>query len=162
MALHTISTLPGFPELRGLRTRLRAPRRNDGERLRELVRDPCEWFEACTAFLAAGERIDWVVTTRRDDDAIGTCTLYAVDSRLRFAELGYALRVDHRGRGLATDATARVIAWAGETLGLERIEAEVDEGNEASRQVLRRLGFTAVDARRWARLRHSCFDAGSM
>jgi RimJ/RimL family protein N-acetyltransferase len=160
--MHTISTLPGFPELRGLQTRLRAPRADDGERLHELVRDPSGWFEACAAFLAAGDRIDWVVTTRRSDDAIGTCTLYAVDTRLRCAEIGYALRADHRGRGLATDAAARAIAWAGETLGLERIEAEVDEDNAASRQLLRRLGFTAVDARRWARVRHSCFDAGSM
>lgn len=162
MALHTISTLPGFPELRGLQARLRAPRPDDGERLHQLLRDPTGWFEACVAFLAAGDRIDWVVTTRRDDDAIGTCTLYAVDTRLRRAEIGYALRADHRGRGLATDAVARVIAWAGGTLGLERIEAEVDEDNEASRRLLRRLGFIAVDARRWARLRHSCFDAGSM
>jgi [ribosomal protein S5]-alanine N-acetyltransferase len=162
MALHTISTLPGFPELRGMRTRLRAPRAGDGERLRELVRDPSEWFEACAAFLAAGERIDWVVTTRRDDAAIGTCTLYAIDTRLRRAEIGYALRADHRGHGLAMDAAARVIEWAEGTLGLECIEAEVDDGNAPSRRLLRRLGFIAVEARRWARLHHSDFDAGSI
>jgi RimJ/RimL family protein N-acetyltransferase len=151
MALHTFSILPGFPELRGLRTRLRAPRAGDGERLRELVHDPDGWLEECAGFLAGGDRIDWVVTTRHDDDAIGTCTLHGIDRHARCAKIGYALRTDCRGRGYASDAAARAIAWAGQALGITRIDADVDENNEASQRLLRGLGFTALEGTRWSR-----------
>ena len=79
MALHTYSILPGFPELRGLRTRLRVPRADDADALRGAVADPAGYLAECAGFLAGGDRIDWVVTARRDDTAIGTCTLHAID-----------------------------------------------------------------------------------
>jgi len=151
MALHTFSTLPGFPELRGLRTRLRSPRAEDRERLAGVVADPEGWLADCADFLADGDRIDWIVATHRDDDAIGTCTLHAIDTRAHTAKIGYALRPDCRGRGYASDAAARAIAWARDVLGIERVDADVDENNEASQRLLRGLGFTAMDATRWSR-----------
>ena len=151
MALHTFSTLPGFPELRGARTRLRAPCSGDVEGLQGVVACPEAWLDACAEFFAQGDRIDWIIATPRDAAAVGTCTLHAIDVRARSAKIGYALHPDHRGRGLATDAAARAIAWARDALGIERIDADVDEDNAASQRVLQHLGFTALDARRWTR-----------
>jgi RimJ/RimL family protein N-acetyltransferase len=171
MALQTFS-MPGFPVLRGLRTRLRAPRADDVDRLFALFSDPetmrywprapmrlrdeaLGYIDECVEHFARGDRIDWVVTTHRGEDAIGTCTLYDIDLRLRRAELGYALLPAHRGRGLATDAATQAIAWAMRTLQLQRIDATADPRNEASRRVLERLGF-ARDATGRYSLSESC------
>jgi RimJ/RimL family protein N-acetyltransferase len=56
-------------------------------------------------------------------------------------EIGYFLRADATGRGLATEVTA-VLARVGiEKCGVERIDVQVDPANERSLRVPRRLGF---------------------
>ena len=147
MALHTFSVpafdAVAFPLLRGRRTRLRAPRPDDAASLATLLPDAAGYLAECAGFLAGGERIDWIVTTHRDDAAIGTCTLHGINRRARRAEIGYAIVPAARGQGLAADAAARVIAWAGPSLGLRRIEACIDPANLPSQRVVARLGFVA-------------------
>lgn len=154
MAVHTYSV----PGLRGRRASLRAPCRDDAPRLFALFSDAAtmRWWprapmqsldeaaahvEECAAFLAGGDRIDWVVTDAREEAAIGTCTLHGIDLRRRSAEIGYALLPESRGRGIATDAVTQVVAWGRRNLGLVRIEARVARDNVASRRLLERLGF---------------------
>jgi RimJ/RimL family protein N-acetyltransferase len=150
MALHTFS----IPSLRGRRARLRAPRADDAGRLSALYADPTGHLEECAEFFARGDRIDWIVADAADV-AIGTCTLYAIDRRRHCAEIGYALRSDVRGRGLATDAVAQVIAWSLRNFKLQRIEACVAHDNLPSQRLLERLGFAEVGSEpdgiaRWA------------
>jgi RimJ/RimL family protein N-acetyltransferase len=74
---------------------------------------------------------------------IGTCTLFRIDPRHRHAEIGYALRSDHWGRGIASEAVALVLDWAFRRLDLQRVEADIDPRNDGSRQLLARLGFSS-------------------
>ena len=164
MALHTFSiddalaALPGFPELRGRRTRLRGPRDTDADALFALFADPqvmrywsrppmtareeaVGFVEECLANFEARSHVGWVITARDDEEAIGTCTLFHFDARNRRAEIGYALRSDRWGHGLARDAVARAIDWGIAHLGLHRIEADIDPDNDASRRLLHALGF---------------------
>jgi len=53
-----------------------------------------------------------------------------------------ALAPDCWGRGYATEALAAVVAYAFETLGLQRLVAVVDEPNHASQRLMGRVGFT--------------------
>jgi ribosomal-protein-alanine N-acetyltransferase len=53
-----------------------------------------------------------------------------------------ALAPDCWGRGLATEALAAVVAYAFESLGLERLVAVADEPNHASQRLMGRVGFT--------------------
>lgn len=91
------------------------------------------------------ERIAWVVTVARDDIAIGTCTLFDFDARRRRAEIGYALRADRWGRGLASDAVAVALDWSMRAFGVREVGAEVDPGNVRSQALLLRVGFSRVD-----------------
>jgi RimJ/RimL family protein N-acetyltransferase len=65
----------------------------------------------------------------------------------RFEQLGpglqllYALRREHTGRGLATEAAAALISFARAQARLGEIRAAVDEPNRASVRVLDKLGF---------------------
>ena len=65
--------------------------------------------------------------TRLDDDAL---------------EIGYWIRADATGRGLATEATAALTRVALELVGVGRVEIHVDPANAASIAIPRRLGFT--------------------
>ena len=60
-------------------------------------------------------------------------------------ELGYALVPAARGQGLGTEAVGALCAVLERGPGVRRLTAEVRPGNEASRRLLRRLGFLEVD-----------------
>jgi RimJ/RimL family protein N-acetyltransferase len=156
----TLAALPAFPQLQGKRVRLRGPRREDAEALFALFSDPAVmryWSRPPMTTLGeaqglVGEMLDsfeqrsllnWMVTTRDDDGVIGTCTLFRIDPRHRHAEIGYALRSDHWGRGIAGEAVALVLDWAFRRLDLQRVEADIDPRNDGSRQLLARLGFSS-------------------
>ena len=153
----TLATLPGFPQLRGKRVRLRGPSESDADALFALFSDPevmRYWSRApmrergeaegligdmLEAF-SKRDLINWVIVGH-DDRVIGTTALFHFDPRHRRAEVGYALRSDHWGRGIASEAVSLAIDWALQALDLHRIEADIDPRNDASRRVLERLGF---------------------
>jgi RimJ/RimL family protein N-acetyltransferase len=156
----TLAGLPAFPQLQGKRVRLRGPRNDDVDALFALFSDPAVmryWSRPPMTTLGeaqglVGEMLDsfeqrslfnWMVTARDDDSVIGTCTLFRIDPRHRHAEIGYALRSDHWGRGIASEAVALVLDWAFRRLDLQRVEADIDPRNDGSRQLLARLGFSS-------------------
>ena len=56
-------------------------------------------------------------------------------------ELGYLLGREHAGQGYTTELAARMVRWAFEELGQERLVAQIHPENLASRAVLQKLGF---------------------
>lgn len=68
-------------------------------------------------------------------------------------ELGYGLAAPSRGQGLGLEAVALLVAWVEQQPGVRRVVARVLAGNEASRRLLRRLGFVeAPDDPPWVLL----------
>jgi RimJ/RimL family protein N-acetyltransferase len=70
-------------------------------------------------------------------------------------ELGYVLNPALGGRGYATEAASAMLRLGFEDLGLHRIVARIDEDNEPSVRLARRLGM-----RQEARLVHNEFFKG--
>jgi ribosomal-protein-alanine N-acetyltransferase len=62
-------------------------------------------------------------------------------------ELGYAFASAYWGRGYATEIGGRLLEEAFGPLGLQRVVAVTKEENTGSRNVLRKLGFTAAGRR---------------
>jgi RimJ/RimL family protein N-acetyltransferase len=60
------------------------------------------------------------------------------------AELGFTLAPEHQGKGYATEAVTRVIAYAFEQLGAETVYAVADARNDASIALLERIGMSRV------------------
>jgi aminoglycoside 6'-N-acetyltransferase/ribosomal-protein-alanine N-acetyltransferase len=75
-----------------------------------------------------------------DDTLIGFARLGL--SGVKAAKLGYAIHVDHWGRGHATDAVRTLIRFGFDELGLHRITAAIGPNNPASIAVVEKLGFT--------------------
>jgi len=99
------------------------------------------------------------VTLRETGEVVGQVTLktdrYIPRIRQRTSELGYMLRRDCWGRGIATEASRLLLDFAFGELGLHRVFAVVDEDNPASIRVLEKLGF-----RREARHVKDAFHGG--
>lgn len=95
-------------------------------------------IEAC---FAARSLFQWGIAERDSDAVIGTCTLASLSAEHRRAEVGFALARSAWGRGYLAEALPALLAFAFDTLGLHRIEADVDPRNARSIRVLERVGF---------------------
>jgi ribosomal-protein-alanine N-acetyltransferase len=105
------------------------------EDTRAFIRQLQEWYER-------HESIEWGITRKGDDTAIGSCGFHAFDEGFHRAEIGYELRRAYWQQGIMSEALRATVTFAFATMGLSRIEAVVDEGNERSQGILRKLGFT--------------------
>ncbi len=93
-----------------------------------------------------GDFFDWGVIDKTSGKMIGTCGFTRFDYVNNSAEVGYVLNPDFWGRGIAAEASFRVISFGFERLGLNRIECRYIIGNEASRRVMEknRMRFEGV------------------
>jgi len=82
----------------------------------------------------------WLVERKDGGEPIGICGLLKRDW-LEDVDLGFALRPAFWGRGYAFEAASAVLAHARGPLGRRRIVAITSLENEASIQLLGKLGF---------------------
>lgn len=85
--------------------------------------------------------LKWGIAKLSDNELIGTATLYNLDLSNRRCELGYCLDRAEWGKGYIQEALHEVLGYAFNTLGLHRIEADVDPRNIGSIRTLEKLGF---------------------
>jgi len=84
----------------------------------------------------------FAVIHKEDRMLIGDCGLEQMDVG---AELGYDLRSDYWGRGLATEAACAVRDLAFADLQLKRLVSLIRVGNLASRRVAEKAGMSLAD-----------------
>lgn len=138
----------------------------------EVVRYVCDTFseEELTAEMpvitrrGAGGRIGiWSVTRKDTGERIGSSILLPLPVELddtdwslvvpeRYPEaeieVGYMLVPEAWGQGFATEACARVLAFAFEMTALDEVKATTDPGNRASQNVLTKCGLRHDGIRR--------------
>lgn len=88
-------------------------------------------------------------------EAVGTCgLLFREDGGV---EIGYRIEPQHRRKGCARAALARLIGLAFDEFGLAALDAEVAEDNIPSLALLARLGFIDTKKRReqWSQRRNA-------
>jgi RimJ/RimL family protein N-acetyltransferase len=153
------SAIPPIPRLAGARVSLRPYRDDDADALLALYGDPVvtRWWshepwtdrQQATDYLermrrdrANSEFYPWAIASNVGDSLIGTAALYEIDRTHQRGMIGYAVLPSMQGRGYVHEALGLLIGFAWTTLDLQRIEADTDPENIASRRVLERLGFT--------------------
>jgi RimJ/RimL family protein N-acetyltransferase len=110
------------------------PPMSDIAQARKLIADIHEGFRAQRLF-------QWGIARLEDGRIIGTCTLFAINEPQGRAEIGYALGHEFWGHGYMNEALKALIDFAFSTLGMRRLEADVDPCNAGSLHALERLGF---------------------
>jgi len=86
-----------------------------------------------------GHFLYWTVW--RDDDAIGSVDLSALDFTHMRGEIGFLFRRDQWGQGYGREAMSALIRHAFSQLRLERLEARVHAANMPAKKLLGLLGF---------------------
>ena len=99
------------------------------------------FIAACREMAEEGKGARLVVERADDESFLGWCTLGRWNPDFRSASLGYCLDAAAWGHGYATEAAEALLAWAFDTLDLNRVQAEADTRNGASARVLEKLGF---------------------
>jgi [ribosomal protein S5]-alanine N-acetyltransferase len=109
------------------------------------------WHRRMLGIQATGLALQFVVVSKLTGKAIGTCLLFRFEEASGRAELGYVLGRAHWGQGLMQEALTALLDAAFGSMGLRRIEAEIDVRNRPSAALVRRLGFTqeGVLRERW-------------
>jgi ribosomal-protein-serine acetyltransferase len=89
---------------------------------------------------AAGREFHFAIVSERDGRLLGGCGLGGVDGINRSASLGYWVRSDATGRGVATAGARLVARFAFDELALELLEIRASVLNVASQRVAEKLG----------------------
>jgi RimJ/RimL family protein N-acetyltransferase len=105
---------------------------------------------ATTALTDEGQSLTLGVEVAETGDLVGDVVLFWHSRKHRGGEIGYVLDPRSAGHGYATEAARALLGLGFDELGLHRIVARIDERNEASARVARRLGM-----RQEARLVHN-------
>jgi RimJ/RimL family protein N-acetyltransferase len=105
---------------------------------------------ATTALTDEGQALTLGVELARTGELIGDVVLFWHSREHLGGEIGYVLNPGSAGQGYATEAARALLGLGFDELRLHRITARIDERNEASAKVARRLGM-----RQEARLVHN-------
>ena len=103
---------------------------------------------------AAQEQMDWYATIEREGTGkwwairevvsntfLGAIGINNIVAQHRRCELGFWLLPEHWRKGIVAKVLPQVLDHAINTLGLHRMEAQVETENHASRKLLERFGF---------------------
>ncbi len=89
---------------------------------------------------ADGSMLSWGIFLLEGEDLVGMLSL-----TMRFlsaAEIGFWGAKEHRGNGYVTEAARTASRWAFTDLSVDRVEWRAEVGNQPSRAVAERAGFT--------------------
>jgi RimJ/RimL family protein N-acetyltransferase len=106
------------------------------------IDDASAWYQRIAAIQATGNAVQFVILSRDDASVIGAGLLFNFNEGSARAELGYVLGRAHWGCGLAREAVAALVGVAFGSMGVRRLEAEVNPLNRSSVRLLQSLGFT--------------------
>ena len=99
----------------------------------------------------ARQELDFCFFSRADGGLVGKGGLHTIDWAVPKFEIGYWIRTSCARRGYATEAAQRLVRFAREDLGAERLEITSDARNAASRRVAEKAGFSLEGIRRHSR-----------
>jgi len=89
---------------------------------------------------AAGHYVCFAIVPEGSDTAVGLFQVRQLDAGFRTAEWGFAIGSAHWGTGLFAAGAALVLAFAFETLGVQRLEARAAVANGRGNGALRKMG----------------------
>lgn len=124
----------------------------------DIPRDPRDYADIYVGGSIASWRNSgygfWAVWTRppalsREAELIGFCG-FVIDSHTNIRppeglEMGWGLRPDFQGRGLALEAATAAVTYGFQGLGVARLIAITSPENAPSRKLMERLGFSFTE-----------------
>jgi ribosomal-protein-alanine N-acetyltransferase len=101
----------------------------------------------------------WAMELTMTKEVIGDCGIIVQEVEgERLYEIGYHLRRDFWGQGLATESAIACRDWAFARLKTERLISLIRPENEPSRRVAERVGMSVWKEVEWRGLRHYVYS----
>jgi len=98
-----------------------------------------------------GTHAAFAVLDAETGEVVGSVGLHWLDTEHGVAEVGYWVRAESRGQGVATRATRLAARWALTDCGMNRLQLRADQRNVASQRVAESAGFRRDGLLRWVR-----------
>ncbi|CAH0525779.1 GNAT family N-acetyltransferase [Vibrio hippocampi] len=76
------------------------------------------------------------------DELVGNISFNRIDHELSKVEIGYWLRDDYQGKGIISKSVSKLINFAFSELSMQKIQIATAVGNQPSRSVCIRMGFS--------------------
>lgn len=147
-----------FPELQTERCFLRKATENDRYDIFDLyAQEDVVKYMPFTPFTSVEDAVDemnwylkifkeqsglrWMIEDRETHKVIGTCGFLNYEKEHHRAEIGYDLSPIYWGKGIMTEVVSCIMQFGLMNMALNKIEARVDPGNEASLRLMYKLGF---------------------
>ncbi|HHC7385737.1 GNAT family N-acetyltransferase [Vibrio parahaemolyticus] len=147
------------PDLHGSRIVLRSIQTNDSDDLFEIygdiqtmefASDPVftsedmvvQMLESVVRLEKSGESLEWAVMEQATSKVIGTCGLHSFNDSGDSCEVGCLLNSSYWRQGYMSEALSLLFSHA-KSLGIEKLYADIDEGNFRSQALFNKLGFKA-------------------
>ena len=90
-----------------------------------------------------GKAYDWAIRRQGDPRRhMGNLSTWAVSRLTRTGEIGYWIRTDQTGQGLAVEATRAIMKVGFAELGYHKIVLRIAVGNTQSERVAEKLGYS--------------------
>lgn len=101
----------------------------------------------------------WAVLLKKTGEVIGDCGIIRQQVEGEYLyEIGYHLRRDHWGQGLATEAAKACRDWGFANLKVDRLISLIRPENIPSQRVAERNGMTLWKEVEWRGLRHNVYS----
>ncbi|EGQ7784169.1 GNAT family N-acetyltransferase [Vibrio parahaemolyticus] len=144
------------PDLHGSRIVLRSIQTNDSDDLFEIygdiqtmefASDPVftsedmvvQMLESVVRLEKSGESLEWAVMEQATSKVIGTCGLHSFSDSGDSCEVGCLLNSSYWRQGYMSEALSLLFSHA-KSLGIEKLYADIDEGNFRSQALFNKLG----------------------
>jgi len=114
---------------------------NVGDKGVRTVEDACDYIQTGpqASYKEYGFGL-YRVDLKETGEPIGMCGLLQRET-LDHPDIGFALLKRYRGNGYAYESASAVLEYGRDELGLDRIDAIVSPGNQASIRLLEKIGF---------------------
>lgn len=105
------------------------------------LNDALDFIQQSEAAMQDRQSLTLGIYLKDTGQLLGKCMLFGYSPQSRRAEIGFGLGSESWGKGYIAEAGRALIDYGFATLGLRRIEAEIDPDNTGSAKALERLGF---------------------
>lgn len=106
------------------------------------IQDSLDFINESNGSMQRQDSLILGVYLKSTGELAGKCMLFSYDKESKRAEIGFGLGRSFWGKGYIREAGEALIQYGFNSLGLRRIEAEIDPGNQSSAKALEKLGFS--------------------
>ena len=120
------------------------------------VQDLHDYWKECSRYdpCKFEDEFHVAIIEKESNRYIGGAALRPVDKNQTHVDVGYALAPVYHGKGFATEAVKALVYEAFSRRGAERVFANIFVGNDASKNVVEKLGFKLEGTRRRVTLKY--------